>query len=216
MSKLSQQLDWQNNQIGALAKQVENAESEIQSIQSDIERNEKAIADQNQIIHSSLVQLRAIPIDEIQEQLVHWNTTQAITERALKEVNARALEFENTIHQNTLSITQIRKRIEDLTALRTEAEAAMAAAKSREESLTAKIEESRLKIDPAETERSKLEAEYTSLQHDYTMAQQMDPMRIASILRRNLNLAAAVKRWKTSAAELKRILVLSRWNIRKR
>lgn len=174
LAKLSQQLDWQNNQIGTLARQAENADSEIESTQSEIEFTEKAIADQNQMIHSSLVQLRAIPIDEIQEQLVHWNTTQAITERALKDVTARYLEFENTIQQNTLSINQIRKRIEDLISLRTDAEAAMAAAKSLEENLAAKIEESRQKIEPAETERSKLEAEYSSLQHEYTMAQQME------------------------------------------
>ena len=174
MAQLNQQLEWQNSQIGTLVNQVTAAETEISNAEEDIISNESAIVELNKSIQEINGQLRSTPIDEIQSQLVHWNTTQAITERALKEAIARYSEFENTVNQNKILITQTNKRIEDLVALITEAEQAMTKAKAEEETINSQITGSSQKINPAENELNSLEVEYSRLQQEYSTTQQFE------------------------------------------
>lgn len=174
MAQLNQQLEWQNSQVGTLINQVTSAETEISNAKEDINLNESAIVELNRLIQEINGQLRATPIDELQNQVVHWNTTQAITERALKEAIVRYTEFENTVNQNKLLITQTNKRIEDLVALITDAEQAMTKAKAEEENINSQITESSQRINPAENELNSLEAEYSRLQQEYSTTQQFE------------------------------------------
>ena len=172
--QLTQQLEWQNTQINTLTSQVGKAETEIREAQIDIDKNYQEITSLNQTIQASITALRAVPIEEIQSQLVHWNTTLAISERALKETDARYREFESTINQNSALVEQTRKRLEDLNTLRLETETAKTAITSEEETVNSQILTARQKIDPAETELTALETEYSKLQHEYSIAQQSE------------------------------------------
>lgn len=174
VAQLQQQLEWQNSQISTLESQTGKTETEISASQTDIDNNDNEITRLNEILRETGTALRSIPIEELQSQLVHWNTTLAISERAAREIDNRYLELENTINQNTSMINQTRKRIEDLNVLRVEAENSKTNTKLEEESVNAKILELRQKIDPAETELNSLESEYSRLQHEYSLAQQSE------------------------------------------
>jgi chromosome segregation protein len=88
-AQLTQQLDWQNSQIDTLSTQAGKAETETSEAQTDIDKNQQEIAALNQTIQSSIASLRSIPIEELQSQLVHWNTTLAMAERAFMETSTR-------------------------------------------------------------------------------------------------------------------------------
>jgi len=122
VAQLQQQLEWQNSQISTLESQTGKTETEISASQTDIDNNDNEITRLNVMLRETSTALRSIPIEELQSQLVHWNTTLAISERAAREIDNRYLELENTINQNTSLINQTRKRIEDLNVLRVEAE----------------------------------------------------------------------------------------------
>ena len=173
-AQLTQQLDWQNNQINNLSAQAGKAETEISEAQTSIDKNQQEIVALNQTIQASIASLRAIPIEELQSQLVHWNTTLAIAERALKETTTRYSEFENTISQNTGLVEQTRQRLEDLSTLRSQAESEKTRANTEEETINAQILTAREKIDPAEIELTALETDYSRMQHDYSLAQQTE------------------------------------------
>lgn len=174
VAQLQQQLEWQNAQINTLESQTGKTENEISASQTDIDNNDSEITRLNEVLRETSTALRSIPIDELQSQLVHWNTTLAISERAVREIDNRYRELENTITQNTSLIDQTKKRIEDLNALRVEAETTKANTKLEEESVNTKILESRQKIDPGELELNSLESEYSSLQHEYSLTQQSE------------------------------------------
>lgn len=174
VAQLQQQLEWQNAQINTLESQTGKTENEISASQTDIDNNDSEITRLNEVLRETSTALRSIPIDELQSQLVHWNTTLAISERAVREIDNRYRELENTITQNTSLIDQTKKRIEDLNALRVEAETTKANTKLEEESVNTKILESRQKIDPGEIELNSLESEYSRLQHEYSLTQQSE------------------------------------------
>lgn len=174
LAQLLQQVEWQNGQITTLASQVEKTELEIEASQSEIDTNSQGIVDHNGRIQQLLTELRSVALDELQSQLVHWTTTQAITERAVKDAETRLREFENTITQNQLSTRQIHQRITELASSKAETDSERSSAKIEEDTVNAKIAESSLVIDPAETELKSLEAEYSRLQHDYSHTQQSE------------------------------------------
>lgn len=173
-TQYQQQLEWQNSQISTLESQADKSKAEMGETQSDIEKTDTEISSMNESLRETTGTLRSIPIDELQSQLVHWNTTLAISERAVREIDTRNREFENTISQNATQIEQTRKRIDDLDVLRVEAETTKASTKIEEEKVNSQILELRQKIDPAETELNTLEAEYSSLQHEYSLTQQTE------------------------------------------
>ena len=174
LARLTQQLDWQTSQINTLVNQVSSAEGDVEGTQKEIDGNLTAIEDLNVSIREVSEQLRAIPMDEIQNQLVHWNTTQAVTERALKEANARVSEFEQTMTQNRTLIEQLNQRILDQATTSLEAQQTMEKNKADEEKTNLSIAEFSARIDPAETELRKLETEYSTLQHEYSQTQQFE------------------------------------------
>jgi chromosome segregation protein len=172
--KLVQQLEWQNNQINTLVNQAKSAEMDMDGIGKEIAANENAINELNQTIRQDNEQLRGIPIDEIQQQLVHWNTTQAVTERALREVVGRVIESKQTIAQNQAVIEQVNSRIEEVVTATAEVRAAIEESKKTEELVNISLDEFSQKINPAESELRKLESEYSELQHEYSQTQQFE------------------------------------------
>ena len=174
VAKLMQQLEWQNNQINTLVSQAKSAEMDMDGIGKEIAANENAIIELNQTIRQDNEQLRGIPIDEIQQQLVHWNTTQAVTERALREVAGRVNESKQTIAQNQAVIEQVNRRIEEVVTATAEVRASIEESKKAEGLVNLSLDEFSQKINPAESELRKLESEYSELQHEYSQTQQFE------------------------------------------
>jgi len=173
-ARLNQQLEWQNNQVNTLLNQVTSAQSDIVETGTEVAENDGKIEELNLIIRGVNEQLRAIPIDEIQQQLVHWNTTQAVTQRALKEASGRVLEVAQTIAQNQGQIEHVNQRIADLVIASAEVSIAVENARMEEEQINLKLTDFSARIDPSEVELKKLESEYSALQHEYSQTQQFE------------------------------------------
>ncbi len=174
LAQLSQKLEWQNSQIEILQKQLNLADEEINTTQQEVEKGATSIGVINNTIRETNDQLRAVPIDEIQAQLVHWNTTLAVNERAVKEAERRYSEYEQLVIQNKAVIVQVIKRIEDLKVLVQEVEQEKEKLKQEEEQINQQLSLAQEKIVPAEKELNTLENEYSRLQHEYSLTQQFE------------------------------------------
>lgn len=174
LASLQQQLEWQNSQIEVLAGQINSAEVDIKKTQEGVDETQTTIEKLDGNVREISEKLRSLPIDEIQNQLVHWNTTLAVSERALLEAENRVKEFEQTISQNLSLAEQLKTRIQQQETTSGEVFAAITAAKMEEEKINIAINEYSALIDPAETELQKLDSEYSGLQHEYSQLQQLE------------------------------------------
>lgn len=174
LAQLAQKLEWQNSQIETLQKQLGLADEEIKTTQQEVEKGAASIGVINNTIRETNDQLRAVPIDELQAQLVHWNTTLAVNERAVKEAERRHVEYEQTVLQNKSVISQVVQRIDDLKKLVQEVEQEKEISKLEEEQVNQQMALAQEKIDPAEKELNTLENDYARLQHEYSLTQQFE------------------------------------------
>lgn len=174
LTQLTQKLEWQNGQIETLQRQLGLAQEEINATQQEVEKGAASIGAINNTLRETNEQLRAVPIDDLQTQLVHWNTTLAVNERAVKEIERRQTEYEQTVLQNKSVITQVVQRFDDLKNLVQEVEQEKEKSKLEEEQINQQIALAQEKIDPAEKELNTLENDYSRLQHEYSLTQQFE------------------------------------------
>ena len=174
ITQLSQKLEWQNSQVGNLVAQKNAAETEMQSTMADFEQGAASVIALNTSLKELNDKLRLLPIDELQEQVVHWNTTLAVNERALKEAERRITENELLLSQNRSRVNQVKERINSLNVMTQNTDQDKTRLLKEEEEVIQLISLANEKIEPAESELSKLEIEYSQLQHDYTQVQQAE------------------------------------------
>jgi len=174
LAQLTQKLEWQNSQIETLQKQLNQAQEEITATQQEVEKGAQSISLVNTSIRDANEKLRAVPIDELQAQVVHWNTTLAVNERAVKESDRRYAEYEQTVTQNKTLVAQLKHRIEELKSLVFDVEQEMDQSKKEEEQINQQIAVAQEKIAPAEKELDTLEGDYSKLQHEYSVTQQFE------------------------------------------
>lgn len=174
LTQLRQKLEWQNSQVETLLKQMNDSKAEMKHNADELETGLSGIGELNTTLQKINEDLRAIPIDEIQSQVVHWNTTQAITERALKEAQTRLSEFDLSVARNQETIKQTTDRIQQLAESITAAEQENTRLREEETQINLKITASRQQIEPAEKELNDTESEYSRLQHEYSQTQQFE------------------------------------------
>lgn len=174
LAQLTQKMEWQNSQIEILQKQLNQAQEEITATQQEVEKGAQSISLINTSIRDANEKLRAVPIDELQAQVVHWNTTLAVNERAVKESDRRYSEYEQTVTQNRNLVAQLKSRIEELKKLILEVEQEKDKSKKEEEQINLQIAVAQEKIAPAEKELDTLEGDYSKLQHEYSITQQFE------------------------------------------
>lgn len=174
LAQLTQKLEWQNSQIETLQKQLNQAQEEITATQREVEKGAQSISLVNTSIRDANEKLRAVPIDELQAQVVHWNTTLAVNERAVKESDRRYTEYEQTVTQNRNLVAQLKNRIEELKKLILDVEQEKDQSKKEEEQINQQIAVAQEKIVPAEKELDTLEGDYSKLQHEYSITQQFE------------------------------------------
>lgn len=174
LARIYQQIEWQNSQIDNLTNQVSATEMDISATQKEIDETLSAVEVLNQRIRELTEELRGIPIEEIQNQHVHWTTTLAVSERALMEAETRVREFEQTIAHNHSLAEQLRSRIQEQAATSEAAVKAIETFKTEEEKINLNIHEYRGLIEPAELELQQLDSEYSDLQHGYSQTQQAE------------------------------------------
>jgi chromosome segregation protein len=172
VEQVRQRHEFQARQLAGLDGQIQRAEQEIRQGQGELEKNNKKIAELNDQVRDQNRALSNLPVEDLQTQLVHWNTAVAVAARALKDAERRLTEHLETINVGTRQVGTYNQRLEEaksgLAGLETEKQNL----RTQESELDARIEELRQRIEPAEQQLVVLEKENNDLQAVLLAAQQ--------------------------------------------
>ncbi len=159
-----QKIEWETAQHQAIVDEASERENEINRISSELENIQAGILQAQEIVSKTSAAIRAISLDEEREQLAHWETQTAVTERALSDVEERLGERENTwqeaksrVQRNSELGSQYQAQAADLGEETKHLE-------KQENTLQQEISELRKLIDTTETELTEDETEQRELQ----------------------------------------------------
>jgi chromosome segregation protein len=167
-----QRSEWQRKQLSGGEEQVVAAEQEIQSTQLKLSEIEGRIQSFRDELRERNRILAALPLEELQSQVNHWNTQLAVTARAVKDAESRLSEYRQAVSGNRQRHDSICQRISETGAQIEQLESEKAVQREQEGVINQKIDLLQQEINPAEAQLEKAEEEYTQLQGDQTAAQQ--------------------------------------------
>jgi chromosome segregation protein len=172
LEKARHQLEWQKNQIQDVERQIQKSEADLQATQKQANLAGAEIQKANDQVREHVRSLNALPMEDYQTQLTHWNTGVAVTGRALTETNARMKDLAQALETNLAQQRALRERINANENALVQAENEKASLLEQQTTLNGEIEQFRERIEPAESELSGLEQEYSRVQVNLTTAQQ--------------------------------------------
>lgn len=169
--QVRQKQEWQQQQLVDKKKLVESTEIEIKKIQEEIKENDLSLSTAREKVTTSSRELGSLLLDELQQEVIHWNTTYAVAERAVNDSKRRLEENSQLLATNSQQKDQINKRIEGLTQTLIELDEEKNLLRAQEGQLNEEIEELQKRIDPAETNLEKLEQDFSERQNLQVTAQ---------------------------------------------
>jgi len=169
-----QKSEWQKSQLSLVNIDLNKSKEEIILIEEQIKDGSAKINELNISMQDFNTRLRAVPLDEYQSQVAHWNTTVAVNARGVSDAERRYNEFLQTINQSKSTLGSLANRLSGIKTQLVEVETLKTTLNENEKVVNQKIQELGIKIDPAETDLQKLESEYSGLQEGYTQAQQVE------------------------------------------
>ncbi|MEN6572382.1 MAG: chromosome segregation protein SMC [Anaerolineaceae bacterium] len=174
MEQVKQKQEWQKNQLTSLNDQIGKASREFQDLSGKLDSGVNTITETNQKLRDLNQKVAELPLDELQADVVHWNTNLAVSTRAVKEAARRYEEYLGIVN----SSRENRQRLSERINTQDEALTTLVTDKDRlhrlELELNEKIEQLQVKIDPAEHELITLDEEYSRLQTDYSTLRQSE------------------------------------------
>jgi len=172
VEQVRQRHEFQVRQRAGLDSQVQRTDDELRQGAVEIEQNTEIIAGLNEQIREQNRALAGLPLEEMQAEVVHWNTGVAVSARALKDAARRLSEHRESIAAAVQQADRLRQRLEETTIALARLEDEKTSLKDEEHNLNAQIAELRGKIEPAEKQLLGVEKENTQLQSMVTIAQQ--------------------------------------------
>jgi chromosome segregation protein len=169
-----QKSDWQKSQLTQVNTDLNKSKEEIHSLETQIKVGTARINELNVSMQEFNTRLRAVPLDEYQSQVAHWNTTVAVNTRGVSDADRRYHEFQQTIIQSKSAFGELKARLSGIKAQMVDVETLMKTLNENEKVVNQKIMELGININPAEADLQKLENEYSGLQDGYTQAQQVE------------------------------------------
>jgi chromosome segregation protein len=160
-----QRQEWQHNQLADKKKVVESTEIEIKRTQEEIKANELNLVTARENVTAASRELGGMLLDELQQEVNHWNTTCAVAERAVNDSKRRLEENRQLLSVSSQQKNQIEKRIEELQLTLVGLEDEKNSLRVQEGHLNLEIEEIQKKIEPSEAELEKLEADFSERQN---------------------------------------------------
>ena len=174
LEQVRQKQDWQKGQLTTLNDQVGKVSKEMDDLQKKLDANDTLISETNQTLRDLNQKLAELPLDELQADMMHWNTNLAVSTRAVKEANRRYDEYLAIVNGTRESRQRLSERISNQdTALVALSEEKVKLHHS-EVDLNDKIAALQEKIGPAEHELLALEDGYSQLQQDYSTLRQAE------------------------------------------
>ncbi len=167
-----QKLNWQQtqleqlkNQIVSSRKELEDLTGQLSALTGETQQVEKKLREVNRLLNS-------LVLDDLQAQVIHWNTQVSVMERALQDTQRRLRDFQQALDRNQQQQQTYRERLNQLDLLSAELEDEKNRRKAEAAHLNQAIDEVQSRIQPAEKELNGLESQYENLQMDLSAAQQ--------------------------------------------
>jgi chromosome segregation protein len=113
-----------------------------------------------------------LPVNDLQSQVIHWDTTCAVTTRALHDADKRVTERQQTLTSNQQRKLQLQKRLDELSSSANKLVEDKNNLKSQEKELAEQSSHLRIRIDPLSIELSEVEKKYENGQSLEITAQQ--------------------------------------------
>jgi len=171
VEQVRQRHEYQSRQAAGLDGQVQKAEQEYSQAQKLIEQGAQKIGSLNEQVREHNRRLGSLPVEELQTQVVHWNTTVAVSTRALADAERRLSEHRESIAAAKRQAGLLAQRLQETAAALGQLESEKTTLHAQEDDLDQQIENLRLQIDPAEVELESVEKAYNE-QQDILNAQQ--------------------------------------------
>ncbi len=172
MEQVRQRSEWQRKQVTSLEEQILAAGKEIQQLETTLkELGEKVQGLLDQVRQRSR-SLNGLPVEELQTEVNHWNTNAAVASRAVRDAEARLMEYQQVLTANQQRQEDVRRRIQELADALVQLEAEKAALKEKESGLNRQMDILNEQIQPAEDELAGMEKDYDTLQGELATAQQ--------------------------------------------
>jgi len=172
VEQVKQKAEFQKNQLSNIDGQIQRTQEEIKKAGEEVQRVAARIEELGGQIRGQNKVLAGLPLEELQSQVVHWNTQQAVVERAVKDAENRLVEYENALRQNEQQRADLNMRLDKMNTAMVELDQEKLNLGGRESSLNAAIDALQEKIEPAEEELITLEKEQELIQSNQSSAMQ--------------------------------------------
>lgn len=172
VEQVRQRHEYQSRQLAGLDGQMQKADQELRQGQAEAEKQTKRITELNEQVRELNRKLGGLPVEELQTQVVHWNTSVAVAARALKDAERRLAEHRESIASGKRQAETFNQRLNETASSLSQLALEKTALHEQESSLNEQIEALRQQIVPAEEQLQAVEKEYNALQAVLTAAQQ--------------------------------------------
>ncbi len=166
--QIRQKHEFQCNQLNGLEGQLKRTDDEVRQV-SNVEKQSAALQDQ---VREGVRGLAAMPLEELQAQVVHWNTQTAVITRAVRDALARVDDYRQALETNRRQQEQIRQRLSETAATLHKLEEEKNQAYAAEQQLNQEIDALQQQIEPAEAALQQMEKDYANQQANQVAAQQ--------------------------------------------
>lgn len=170
--QIQQRHAYQERQSASLQEQIRASRKELQATRDQIGELDGQIRILDEQLRAKNRELSSLPLDELQHQLVHWNTSVAVGERGLKESMDRLQALEKALQGTVNQLEALRRRKNETDQSLTQLAEERVQLSQEESGLNARLEELRKQIQPAESEMLLREEESGKMQDNQVAAQQ--------------------------------------------
>jgi chromosome segregation protein len=172
IDRLRQKQDYQSGQLAGLDDQQKRADTEIKQVIADLENTGQQIVSNNEGLRQQARELNALPLEELQAEVTHWNTSLAVAERAVKEADRRLSEHQQALTGYRLQQANLGQRLNNILVSLEQLDKERADYRTQEELLNTDTSALQQQIEPAENDLNVAEKEFSHLQENQTAAQQ--------------------------------------------
>ena len=172
LEQIKQKQEWQKKQLLTINEQINQTTNELKSLDDEIASGQEKITETNGKLRELTNLSHTKAVDEFQAQVIHWNTSLAVSTRALRDGERRYNEFVAIVNANKQQRQSSNSRLANIKQAVAEIEADKALNHQAETESNEKIEALQKEIDPAEATLAQVELEYNKLQDSYSILQQ--------------------------------------------
>lgn len=172
LEQVRNRLDWQKKQSGGFEGQIKQTKFEETNLVVEINKIDAQITGISEEIQKKGQEIGSLPLDELNREVIHWETAIAVANRALKEAERRGEEQKQEIMTLERSMEAAKSRMGAVDKALEGLLASKQVQRDLETNLNVEIEDLQVKITPSEAELENLEKGYAGLQGNQLAAQQ--------------------------------------------